>query len=314
MPDLSRVDPELRAGLEAMRSEPVNAETLHGLRQRRAEEYKAAPAHNPSLATLEVHEVGPISVRVFTPVGGDPELMHPAYLHLHGGGYVMGSASGADAEKAALAAELACVVASVEYRLAPESPHPGPVEDAYAALRWLHENAASLRVDRTRIAIGGESAGGGLAASLALLARDRGEIPLVFQSLIYPMLDDRTVTAEPHPFAGELVWTRDDNRFGWSSLLGVEPGSDGVSPYAAPARAEDLSGLPPAFISVGTLDLFIDEDIVYAQRLIRAGVPCELHVFPGAYHGFDSVAAARSAMVARNRVRSALRNALHPRR
>jgi acetyl esterase/lipase len=307
------IDPELVAGLAELRERPVDAGSLDELRMQRAAEAAQAPRADPQLASVTVHQVGAISVRVFTPVGGDPEALHPAYLHLHGGGYVMGSAEGGDAEKAALAAELACVVASVAYRLAPESPHPGPVEDAYAALVWLHGQAEALRVDRGRIAIGGESAGGGLAAALALLARDRGEVAVVFQYLMYPMLDDRTVTAALHPFAGELVWTRDDNRFGWTSLLGGEPGGADVSPYAAAARAEDLAGLPPAFIAVGALDLFIDEDIEYARRLIRAGVPTELHVFPGAYHAFDQVPNARSAAVARNRARSALRGALHPR-
>jgi acetyl esterase/lipase len=184
--------------------------------------------------------------------------------------------------------EIGCVVVSVDYRLAPDTPHPGPVEDCYAALRWFHANAAALGVDSGRIAIGGESAGGGLAAALALLARDRAEVPVVFQLLIYPMLDDRTVISpEPHPFAGEFIWTAQSNRFGWRALLGQEPGSPGVSPYAAAARAENLAGLPPAFVSVGALDLFLDENIAYAQRLLRAGVPSELHVYPGAYHGFD---------------------------
>jgi triacylglycerol lipase len=258
--------------------------------------------------------VGAIEVRVFTPVGGDEALAHPALLHLHAGGYVVGSAFGNDAAQAALCAELACVIASVEYRLAPEFPHPAPVEDAYAALKWLHGEAAALRVDPARIAVGGESAGGGLAAALALLARDRGEVPIVFQHLIYPMLDDRTVLAEPHPFAGEFIWSPEQNRFGWAALLGGEPGGPDVSPYAAPARATDLSGLPPAFISVGALDLFVEEDMEYARRLIRAGVPTELHVFPGAFHAFDIVPTARAAIVARNRSRAALRNALHPRR
>jgi triacylglycerol lipase len=123
-----------------------------------------------------------------------------------------------------------------------------------------------------------------------LLARDRGEVPIIFQRLIYPMIDDRTVTTDaPHPFTGEFVWTAASNRFGWASLLGQEPGGSDISPYAAAARAEDLAGLPPTFISTGALDIFLDEDLVYAQRLIRAGVPTELHVYPGAYHGFNIV-------------------------
>jgi acetyl esterase/lipase len=160
-------------------------------------------------------------------------------------------------------------------------------EDCYAALKWVYTHARDLGVDAARIAIGGESAGGGLTASLALLTRDRGEVPLVFQLLIYPMLDDRTGTlADPHPYTGEYIWTADSNRFGWKALLGQEPGGPDVSPYAAAARAQHLEGLPPAFIGVGTLDLFLEEDLEYARRLIRAGVPTELHVYPGAYHGF----------------------------
>ncbi len=307
------VDPELLPGLAMFPDKALTADTLPAIRRQAAAQSALAPAADPSLATIVTHQVGEIAVRVFTPVG-DEGAAHPALLHLHGGGYVMGSALGSDAAQAALAAELACVIASVEYRLAPEFPHPTPIEDAYAALAWLHREAGALQVDRTRIAVGGESAGGGLAAALALLARDRGAVPLVFQHLIYPMLDDRTVTAAPHPHAGGLVWTPERNRFGWTALLGHEPGIAGTSPYAAAARAEDLAGLPPAFISVGALDLFIEEDLEYARRLIRAGVPTELHVFPGAFHGFDGVPSARAAIVARNRSRAALRGALHPRR
>ena len=158
----------------------------------------------------------------------------------------------------------------------------------------------------------GESAGGGLAAALALLARDRGAYKLTFQHLIYPMLDDRTcVAAEPNPVAGEFIWTPHNNHFGWSALLGHAPGRPGVSPYAAPARAVDLTGLPPAFIACPTLDLFIDEDVTYAQRLMRAGVPVELHVYPGGFHGFDIFGdAAAVSLQARRDSREALRRFL----
>lgn len=184
--------------------------------------------------------------------------------------------------------ETGCTVVSVDYRLAPDTAHPGPIEDGYAALAWFHANAAALGVDSSRIAVGGDSAGGGLAAALALLARDRGEFPICFQMLSYPMIDDRTtVNEDPHPYTGEFVWDGAANHFGWRSLLGEAPGSPGISPYAAAARAERLDGLPPAFIGVGALDLFLDEDMEYARRLLRAGVPTELHVYPGAYHGFD---------------------------
>jgi acetyl esterase/lipase len=199
----------------------------------------------------------------------------------------------------------------VDYRLAPETPHPGPVEDCYAALKWLYTHADELGVDPKRIAIGGASAGGGLAAALGLLTRDRGEVPLVFQLLIYPMLDDRTVTTtDPHPYTGEFIWTAEANRFGWRSLLGQEPGGPDVSPYAAAARAESLAGLPSTFISVGALDLFLEEDIEYARRLIRAGVPTELHVYPGAYHGFNLTADAQVSQVAARDQLAALKRAL----
>jgi acetyl esterase/lipase len=198
----------------------------------------------------------------------------------------------------------------VEYRLAPETVAPGALEDCYAALRWLHTAADEISVDRTRIAIGGESAGGGLAAALALLARDRGELPICFQLLIYPMLDDRTVTAEArNPFTGQFVWTPSANRFGWTALLGHEPGVADVSPYAAAARASDLSGLPPAYICVGALDLFVDEDIAYAKRLLRAGVPTELHIFPGAYHAFEMAVDAAVTVAAQRERRTALARA-----
>ncbi|NPD65305.1 alpha/beta hydrolase [Lichenicola cladoniae] len=308
------IDPELLVGLEMFPARSFSLETLPMIRREMLEMGDVLPPHDASLAALVVHRIGAIEVRVFTPHGGEEDTLHPALLHLHGGGYVVGAARSQDAAHASLAAELGCVIASVEYRLAPETPHPGPVEDAYAGLKFLFEEARSLGVDRTRIAVGGESAGGGLAAALALLARDRDEVPIVFQHLIYPMLDDRTGTlGEPHPFAGEFVWTPEFNRFGWASLLGHEPGLPTTSPYAAPARAADLSRLPPAFISVGALDLFIDEDVEYARRLVRAGVPTELHVFPGAFHGFDMVPTSRTSAVARNRSRAALRRALHPR-
>ena len=236
----------------------------------------------------------------------------PAILHIHGGGYVIGEPSVGDVANKAIVRELGCAVFSVDYRLAPETVFPGAVEDCYAALKYVAENAAALGVDATRIGVMGESAGGGLAAGLALLARDRGGPVLAFQHLIYPMIDDRTgVSSEPHPLTGEFVWSAAQNRYGWAALLGHPPGGDGVSPYAAAARAEDLAGLPPAFIAVGTLDLFVEEDIEYARRLTRAGVPVELHVYPGAYHGFQLAGAARVTLAANRDSLEALRRAMH---
>ena len=232
-----------------------------------------------------------VRILVYTPPGA--ATGRPAYLHMHGGGFVLGMPEISDASNRGIAAAHGCVVVSVAYRLAPETRFPGAAEDCYAALAWLHHAAATLGIDRARIAIGGESAGAGHAATLALLARDRGEYPICFQLLDSPMLDDRTgSSADPHPFCGEFVWTAAKNRFGWRALLGTEPGSAAVPPNAVPARAGSLAGLPPAFVAVGALDLFLDEDLAYAQRLIRAGVPTELHVIPAAFHGFGFVGAA----------------------
>ena len=183
---------------------------------------------------------------------------------------------------------LDCIIVTVDYRLAPETPFPGALEDNYAALKWLHANAADLGIDPMRIAIQGESAGGGHAAMLAIAARDRAEVPILFQCLTYPMFDDRTGSSRPVPgHVGTYCWTAKYNRMGWSALLGVSAGSDQVPSGAVPARAEDLSGLPATFIWVGAIDLFVDEDIDFARRLIACGVPTELVVVPGVYHGFD---------------------------
>ncbi|NHN84715.1 alpha/beta hydrolase fold domain-containing protein [Acetobacter musti] len=212
----------------------------------------------------------------------------PAILHIHGGGFVMGTADRFLPLLRKWADDLNCVVISVDYRLSPETPFPGPLDDCYAALVWAVANAAALDIDAGRIGVAGESAGGGLAAGLALLVRQRSGPRLAFQNLQYPMLDDRTGPDSPrNPVTGDYVWTREMNVFGWQSFLGTAPGAKGISPFAAPARAGDLSDLPPAYIGVGTLDLFLDEDVDYALRMIRARVPVELDIFPGAFHAFE---------------------------
>jgi acetyl esterase/lipase len=214
----------------------------------------------------------------------------PAFLNMHGGGYIFGSAGQFNPFLQAVAQNCGCLVVSVDYRLAPETHFPGSLEDNYAALRWLYKNADELGVNRKRIAIGGESAGGGLSAQLAIAARDRREIPILFQLLIYPALDDRTgSTRQVPPSIGQFIWSAGSNRFAWTSFLGVPAGSPTVPAGAVPARVENLAGLPPAFIGVGALDLFVDEDVEYARRLINSGVPTELLVIPGAYHGFDEL-------------------------
>jgi acetyl esterase/lipase len=230
---------------------------------------------------------GAPEVRVYV-VGAAPGGAKPAVLHIHGGGYVVGSAGEAKRDIQEISLTHDCVVVSVDYRLAPETPFPGSLEDNYAALRWLCTNAKELGVDTKRIAIKGESAGGGHAAALAIAARDRGEFPLCLQVLIYPMLDDRTgSTHRLPPYIGHFIWNEEDNRFGWSSLLGVPAGSDSVPPNSVPSRIGDVAGLAPAFIGVGSIDLFGPEDVKYASRLMLAGVSTELHVVPGAFHGFD---------------------------
>jgi acetyl esterase/lipase len=214
-----------------------------------------------------------------------------AVLFLHGGGFIVPLLPVYDAVMRSYTKATGVPMVVVDYRVAPEYPHPTPVEDCYAALCWLAENAAQLGADPNRIAVMGESAGGGLAAGVALMARDRRGPALALQLLIYAMLDDRTVGPDPHLPPEFLVFNYDDNRTGWGALLGPALSGDEVSPYAAPARATDLSGLPDTYIDVGDLDILRDENIDYARRLLAAGVPTELHVMPGLPHGFEMVAA-----------------------
>lgn len=302
------VDPELQPLLDAFPTVAITQDNLSELRNR---ELPLPPVEDSGVEWEERTIPGaetPIGIRVYRPRSASGPL--GCIFHIHGGGYVGGKASEMEFLHSPLAGELGCVIVTVDYRLAPETRFPGNIDDCYAALAWTFAQAGELGVDARRIGVMGESAGGGLAAALALLARDQGEHRLAFQHLIYPMLDDRTCVSEPHPFAGEFVWPAANNRFGWQALLGREPGGEGVSAYAAPARAPDLSGLPPTFIATAALDLFVDEDIDYARRLIRAGVPTELHVWPGAFHGFDLMPGPAVADAARAASRAALRRSL----
>jgi acetyl esterase/lipase len=252
----------------------------------------------------------PVRVRIYRPDEQARKL--PALFWVHGGGYVVGDIEQDDRLMKQLVKRIGCVTVSVDYRLAPEHPFPAPVEDCYAGLRWLFAHAAEFGVEPSRIAIGGASAGGGLAAGLGLLARDRKEVQVAFQLLIYPMIDDRNVTPASYAITEPRVWNRDSNRLGWRAYLGRDGGGSDVSPYAAATRATDLTNLPPTYISVGTLDLFIDENIEYAQRLIQAAVPTELHVYPGAFHGCDLFApSARVSKQFKADRDNALRRALH---
>jgi len=229
-----------------------------------------------------------VRVRHYRPT--DQSGIVPCLYWIHGGGHVLGQIEQDDPAMDHIVEAVGCAVVSVDWRRAPEHPFPAPMDDCYAGLSWTHRNAAELRVDPDRIAIGGASSGGGSAAGLALLARDRGEIPVCFQLLVYPMLDDRNVTPASLALTEPRVWNRESNLIGWRCYVGDAVGTEACSPYAAPARATDLTGLPPAYVPVGDLDLFIDEDIEYAQRLQQADVPAELHVYPGGIHGFDLLA------------------------
>lgn len=312
MDSLHLVDPELRPMLELMPVRQFSAETLAQLR---AEGLQLPVTEGDGVDIEMLHVPGPagapdVGLRIYRPGNGSGPL--PVIYHIHGGGYIACTTETFDALNRPTAAELGCAIVSVEYRLAPETPFPGAIEDIYAGLAWVYANAEAQGFDLSRIGVMGESAGGGFAAALALLARDRGEYKLNFQHLIYPMLDDRTCTADPHPYAGEFVWPASNNYFGWASLLGKAPGGDDVSPYAAPARAPDLRGLPPTFMHTGALDLFVDENIDYARRLGRAGVQIEFHIYPGAFHGFENSPDAQISQQAVRTSRAALKRFLSP--
>lgn len=268
--------PELRRAARLVPKQVITPLTLPLMRAASRMMWRKAPADDIEVLTLS----SGVGVRLHRPAG--VTTPGPALLWIHGGGYVIGDAAQDDVLCRRFASELGATVVSVNYRLAPEHPYPAPVEDCYSALSWL---AALPAVDPSRVAIGGASAGGGLATSLALLARDRAEIPLAAQLLVYPMIDDRTVDRTGLDNPGHRLWNQSSNRFGWRAYLGnADPD------VAVPARRDDLSGLPPAWIGVGTLDLFHDEDLAYAERLRAAGVACEVEVVDGAFHGFDGVA------------------------
>lgn len=296
---LEFIDPELReAARQVQKFGPPGGFDDAALRRARA---SGPPAGEPLLPDIPVMERVVAGrnkqpdVRVYV-VNADPKQSRPAILHTHGGGYILGAAKYELPYLQNMARELDCVIVSVEYRLAPETTYQGSVEDNYTALVWAYDNASSLGIDNQRIALLGESAGGGHAALLAQRARDRGEVPLVLQGLIYPMLDDRTGTSRPVPAPiGTIGWNAASNRFGWQAFLGQQPGGGSVPKHAVPARESNLTGLAPAFIGVGAVDLFVSENVEYARRLIEAGVATELLVVPAAFHAFDRVAPNASA-------------------
>jgi acetyl esterase/lipase len=284
-----RIDPEIRPLLDLVPR--LDLTDIPTARRERAElAARAAAGHVPPATVRTADRRIPgwpdgepdVVVRVHEPAEG-PTSPRPALLWVHGGGHVLGAAAQDDPLLQDLVARAGCVAVAVEWRRSPEDPYPAGVHDAYAALRWM---AGEPGLDPRRLVVGGASSGGGAAAGVALLARDRGEVGLAGQVLIYPMLDDRAVTSSSREVRDPRLWNHESNRLGWAAYLsGVDGGA--VPAYAAPARATDVGGLPPTWIATGELDLFRDEDIEYASRLLIAGVPTELHVYPGAVHGFD---------------------------
>lgn len=241
----------------------------------------------PDVTVQEIVISPTVSIRLFRPAASSGPV--PVMLWMHGGGHLFGTPEQDDRSSIAFVRELRIAVAAARYRLGSDGPAPASVEDCYSALEALAARGAEWGIDRTRLAIGGASAGGGVAAGLALYALDRSGVQPAFQLLVYPMLDDRTVLRSAADAKYHRGWNTKNNRHGWTTYTGGEPGRPGVSAYAAPARREDLTGLPPTWIGVGSIDLFHDEDVEYARRLNAAGVPCGLHVVPGATHGFDQM-------------------------
>jgi acetyl esterase/lipase len=291
MLDITQIDPELLVALEDRPDFDI-WENLPETRVKLREFAESYDAHLPVMdhvvfADHQIPEAGhnpDLRVRVYRPEKTVGPL--PGLLWIHGGGYVMGSVDVEVPIMQRLVDEVGCVVVAVEYRLAPEHPYPAPLDDCYQALTWLFASAAELGVDEEKVAIGGISAGAGLASGLALMARDRGDYRIVYQLLLCPMLDDLNERPSTHMDLTGIGWDRRSNQKGWQAYLSGDYDAD-IHEYAIPSRVDDLSRLPPAYISVGTLDLFLDENLHYARRLMAAEVATELHVFPGGIHAFE---------------------------
>lgn len=311
----NRLHPELKEVLAMVPEVEYTRDNLEATRKQMDEMFAGMAALLPENEAVQIAEryvpgaAGDpdVRIRMYTPK--ERQGRCPGVLYIHGGGYILGTADMMDPALQQLAAELNSVIVSVDYRLAPEHPYPAPLEDCYAALQWFSAHAEELGVDASRIAVVGPSAGGGLTAAVCLLARDRQGPPIRFQMPLYPMLDDRHITPSSQEITDARVWNRAKNEFGWSMYLGER---SEVPQYAAPARAADLSGLPPAYICIGDLDPFRDETIDYVMRLAQAGVPTEFHLYPGCFHGFEEYAP--SADISKRFVqeyKAALQRALH---
>jgi acetyl esterase/lipase len=316
-----RIDPDIRRGLDRLLA-IVGPDGLSGLgihRRRTVQaEVKAMRPHAPLPPQVQIRDhlvpatgdaEAAVRVRSYAPAATTGPA--PCVLYLHGGGFVVGSIDGDDARAAQLAVDTGCIVISVDYRLAPEHPFPAALDDCYRALCWVVDSHGHLGIDPDRIALYGPSAGGALCAASALAARDEAGPPITYVMLVSPMLDDRCSEPSTHTNTGFGAWSREANIEAWSVYLGKAASSDSVSPLAAPARAGSLAGLPPTYLDVGDLDLFRDEVVTYAGRLMRANVPVELHVYPGGVHGGEHFAPSADLSVrVRNWRHTALRRAL----
>lgn len=290
---IDRLDPELKVVVEQLPS--LDLRDIPAARAASAQMHAQKHVEKTNVNVTHSDHMAPgrdgnpdVMVRVFKPAHASDLL--PCLYWIQGGGYCLTAPDLDDQFCEEIVDRHHCAVVSVDWRRAPEHPFPAPAEDCYAGLAWTVGRAADLGIDPARVVIGGQSSGGGSAAGLALLVRDRLEFSVAYQLLIYPMLDDTNSTPFSFLVTDSNLWNRTKNQIGWRSYLGDAYGTPDVSPYAAPARMKDLSGLPPASVLTGELDLFVDEDIQYAQRLMQSGVPTELHVYPAAHHGFDRMA------------------------
>jgi acetyl esterase/lipase len=309
-----KVHPELRPAFARMI--PENLVELDKQRMVFRETYTPSASGNEFVLTSNQVISGPkdapdIRIRVYQPRSREGQL--PGVLWIHGGGYILGFPEQDDVLCQRFAMEANCVVVSADYRLAPENPYPAALEDCYAVLTWMFDNAIELGIDNLRLAVAGNSAGGGLTAAVCLLARDRRGPSIRFQMPLYPMIDDRNITPSSHEMTDSRVWNRESNILAWANYLGhSDPDGTAVPAYAAPARAKDLSGLPPTYTCIGTLDPFRDETIDFVSRLSQAGVSVEFHLYPGCFHAFEvTVLEAEISQRAQADYVRALKAALH---
>ncbi len=318
---IALMDPELRAGFLQMKpfydSQPTDlGEARQWLATLMAGVNLGSTSSTNRVVIEDRRIPGPdgapeVPIRIYRPTNST--ALVPGLLYIHGGGFTLGDLNSEHAACLYIVEKVGCVLVSVDYRLAPEHPFPAAPEDCYAALTWMATHSQELGIDSSRIGVQGGSAGGGLCAAVALMARDRKEVKLIFQLPMCACLDDRHITPSSHQIADEaMVWGRPASLKGWQAYLGADHQGE-VSAYAAPARAEDLSGLPPTYMTVGTLDMMRDENIDYAQRLMQADVPTELHVYPGGFHGFEGmVPNAAISVRATNEQIQALKRGLFP--